>query len=104
MTDGTTQGEAVSSRFGEAGEGLTADELLAHEQATAGDGAPPDGGVTVEQMAAAVGRYIDAGVARAMAPLDGQEIVTAAALKGCLRALLRHLHQDHPENYLTPEA
>lgn len=103
MTDGTTQGEAVSSRFGEAGEGLTADELLAHERATAGEGADMPA-PSVEQMADAVGRYIDAGVARAMAPLDGQEIVTAAALKGCLRALLRHLHQDHPENYLPPEA
>lgn len=55
---------------------------------------------TPEQEATAIAAYISAGVEKALAPAGGSEIVTVAHLRAAIESLLRHLHLDHPENYL----
>lgn len=52
------------------------------------------------EVAAAMESYISAGVEKAMAPAGGSEIVTVGHLRAAIESLLRHLHLDHPENYL----
>ena len=79
--------EAGSAMMGSTNEPSSTGARAAYEEA-------------LKAKAAAIEAYIQAGIDKVAAAVGQTEIVTVAGFKAAVEALLRHLHADHPENYL----